>query len=340
MPREFDRTRLALELRRHRDLRCPEDDTPRAIDNCGNGITVFTLAPDLQFNGQIATVRFDCLPSRLQTLGHLHINIITDPEHPTAGAERVGDSVGTAKVTIDEQFDGITTLVSPSADEEHLFDVLAVSGLGCHPFGSFVHKGDAHMWLTDSLPDDMPTARVMIYGYKSGLQHKTSCVQLDDLASSLQIALSQLLRSERSKPLLLIGHSLGGLLVKEALIRIGDLDSGPGLLGMIAGLLFFGAPNDGMDIESLVPIVGDQPNRFLLESLSAMNAQILGLQRREFARVLNHINCHFFCFYETEFSPTAAQVGILSTAENDYTKIVAGSNNRVLQDERQTSMPC
>lgn len=126
----------------------------------------------------------------------------------------------------------------------------------------------------------MPTARVMIYGYESGLQHNTSCVQLDDLASSLQIALSQLLRSERSKPLLLIAHSLGGLLVKEALIRIGDLDSGPGLLGMIAGLLFFGAPNDGMNIESLVPMVGDQPNRFLLESLSAMNAQILGLQRR------------------------------------------------------------
>lgn len=158
------------------------------------------------------------------------------------------------------------------------------------------------MWLADSLPQDIHTARIMIYGYESGLQSSNSFVQLDDLAKPLHMDLSRLLRSETSKPLLLIGHSLGGLLVKEALIQGGE-----DFIDMVVGTLLFGAPNDGMDIETLVPMVDNQPNRFLLESLNP-NSQILRHQKKEFSRWLNRTKCQLFCFYETEYSPTAAKV--------------------------------
>lgn len=253
------------------------------------------------------------------------------------GGRPLEEPIRVVKVTIDEHFDGITTLVSPSNDEEHQIDVLAVSGLGSHAFGSFVHKEDGNMWLTDSLPQDIPTARVMIYGYKSGLQHSTGLVQLDDLAKPLQMAISQLL--EQRKPLLLIGHSLGGLLIKEALIQIGEAGFELGLLDSIPGILLFDAPNDGMEIESLVPMVNDQPNRFLLESLNALNSQILRLQRREFSKVLIRSKCQLYCFYETELSPTAAKVDMPFHARGDSTKAIAGSRNRTIQDERPKPMP-
>ncbi|KAL2276109.1 hypothetical protein FJTKL_01389 [Diaporthe vaccinii] len=156
----------------------------------------------------------------------------------------------------------------------------------------------------------MPAVRVMIFGYESQLPHSMSHVQLDDLAGPLQIAIGQILRSDKRKPLLLIGHSFDGLLVKQALIRIAEpgFENGlPNLLDMITGTLLFGTPNDGLDIKSLVLMVNDQPNRFLLESLNCKNSQVLRRQRQEFSKVLERTKLQLFCLYETELSPTATQ---------------------------------
>ncbi|KAK7729352.1 hypothetical protein SLS63_006225 [Diaporthe eres] len=83
---------------------------------------------------------------------------------------------------------------------------------------------------------------------------------------------------------------------------------------MIMGALLFGTPNDGLDIESLVPMVNDQPNRSLLESLSCKNSQVLRRQRQEFSEVLERTNLQLFCLYETEVSPTATQIQKMTTS--------------------------
>ena len=309
VPTDFGKTTLADVLQRHPDLQCLNN---MAANNPGesndNGIVVNTLASDLYFD-QVATVRFANLPTKLDSLernNQLVVDIQVSPGSIQAGNKRKRD----AKLTIDERFDGLTVLSSPP-NQEHKIDVLAISGLGSHPFGSFVHKREGHMWLADSLPRDMPGARVMIYGYQSGLQHSNSFAHLGDYARSLQVAISGLLQSENAKPLVLLGHSLGGLLVKEALVQIAESETGSELINLIFGLLFFGVPNDGLDIESLVPMVNDQPNRFLLESLGSMNSQILSIQRRNFSNILDRTNLEIFCFYETELSPTATKVVVL-----------------------------
>ena len=81
------------------------------------------------------------------------------------------------------------------------------------------------------------------------------------------------------------------------------------LLRAIYGAAFFGVPHGGMDISSLIPMVGDGPNRFLAESLSQVNSQILSMQRRSFRAALgNEGEQEIVCFYETKLSPTAVQV--------------------------------
>lgn len=83
------------------------------------------------------------------------------------------------------------------------------------------------------------------------------------------------------------------------------------LLQAVYGIVFFGVPHDGMDIMSLIPMVGDGPNRFLVESLSRINSQILSIQQREFESALGgQGDSEVVCFYETEESPTAQQVCI------------------------------
>lgn len=75
------------------------------------------------------------------------------------------------------------------------------------------------------------------------------------------------------------------------------------------GIVFFGVPHDGMDIEFLIPMVGDGPNRFLIDSLSRINSQILSVQQREFESALGgQGDSEVVCFYETEESPTAQRV--------------------------------
>ena len=310
IPLDFDKRRLADVLQHHPSLQITKTAGVNEEDNdsSNNDIWVHTLAPDLR-SDQVATIGFRHLPAQLATLersGQFLIDIQVSSKNTHAGVKRKIDSLQTVILAIDQHFNGITVLYAPPTGE-HQIDVVAASGLGSHPFGSFVHKGDGHMWLSNSLPRDMPTARVMIYGYESGLQGSNRFAHLGDLAGSLQIAVCRLPRSEK-KHLVLIGHCLGGLLIKEALIRIAESDSDSDLIGLVFGSLFFGVPNDGMDIESLIPIANDQPNRFLLESLNSINPQILTLQKRNFSRVLERSDFEMFCFYETRLSPTAAKV--------------------------------
>ena len=56
-------------------------------------------------------------------------------------------------------------------------------------------------------------------------------------------------------------------------------------------------------------MVGDGPNRFLLESIGGDNSQVLSTQRREFLPALGGKGeTEIFSFYETVKSPTAEKV--------------------------------
>lgn len=73
---------------------------------------------------------------------------------------------------------------------------------------------------------------------------------------------------------------------------------------MISGILFFGVPSQGMNIQSLIPMVGDQPNRALLDSLGP-NSAILRKQSEDLCTVVNSAPFEIVNFYETQMSPTA-----------------------------------
>jgi protein SERAC1 len=112
--------------------------------------------------------------------------------------------------------------------------------------------------------------------------------------------------------LIFVAHSLGGLVVKEAIIQMKRDKNHQALLNSIYGTLFFGVPNQGIEIASLVPMVKGQPNQNLLHSLGK-ESQILRNQYRDFPKAFDYQNSlEIVCFYETEMSPTAAQVSSMS----------------------------
>lgn len=101
--------------------------------------------------------------------------------------------------------------------------VVALSGLGGHAFGSFKERDGTHMWLRDSLPYDItledagrPMARVITYGYESAVARSKNMQNLEDLATSFHSSLLALASVPTVRPIILVAHSLGGLIVKQA----------------------------------------------------------------------------------------------------------------------------
>lgn len=80
------------------------------------------------------------------------------------------------------------------------------------------------------------------------------------------------------------------------------------------GFFFFGVPNLGMAIESLVPMVGDQPNRSFLETLGR-NSALLRCHQEQFWAVFRSSRVQILGFYETKLSRTACDVSVRYLAE-------------------------
>lgn len=63
--------------------------------------------------------------------------------------------------------------------------IVAVTGLAGHAFGSWKSRGAATMWLRDFLPEYVPTARILTYGYDSTLYGSDSTSSVRDFSGRL-----------------------------------------------------------------------------------------------------------------------------------------------------------
>lgn len=75
------------------------------------------------------------------------------------------------EIAIDRHFYGLTTLYEPRGPIQA--DIVAVSGLNGHPYGSWAGRNDSSgqrmMWLRHFLSEDIPRCRTMIYGCNTSL---------------------------------------------------------------------------------------------------------------------------------------------------------------------------
>ncbi|KAL1613491.1 hypothetical protein SLS54_010556 [Diplodia seriata] len=264
-------------------------DLVRSALKCSDdvAIRVRSLADDPypDEDEMMATLEFSKIPDKLKQ---------SSREVSAVGSDLVFDS----------HFFDFTTLHTPA--KECTIDIVAVSGLNGHPFGSFKQKKGSWIWLRDALARDLPNSRVLTFGLDTELVNSESFQNIADLGGKLRTAL-RIVRTDPKRPLVLIGHSLGGIIVKEAVNQMAKshMQVDQASFRAIAGIMFFGAPNQGMAIKSLVPMVGDGPNRALLESLGP-NSHVLRTQSQAFLEILNSdVAFHVVNFYETKMSPTA-----------------------------------
>ncbi|GKT61443.1 LOW QUALITY PROTEIN: ankyrin repeat-containing protein [Colletotrichum tofieldiae] len=183
-------------------------------------------------------------------------------------------------------FDGITPLFEDSNGAA--VDIIAVPGLGSHALGSWKSPHSDAVWLRDFLPQDVPNIRVLLYGYDTTLPGSLSRQSIGDLGGILlervvafragdgvweKREINANIQQTTRRPLIFIGHSLGGLLIKEALIRARRRrdDAIADLAEACYALLFFGVPNLGLRNDQLRTLVRGQPNEALIHDLLVDN---------------------------------------------------------------------
>ncbi|EMD31498.1 hypothetical protein CERSUDRAFT_119715, partial [Gelatoporia subvermispora B] len=153
-------------------------------------------------------------------------------------------------ISLDKSFGGLTAL-SDGCD----FDIVAIHGLNDHAFDTWQDASSSFMWLRDSLPGKFPGARVLLYGYNPDMLSDTLTGRLCALASMFLEHLRRERDSERQRkrPLIVMAHSLGGLIIKQVLLTASNRTDArfKDIIESIRGIMFFGTPqNKGNDVST------------------------------------------------------------------------------------------
>ncbi|KAI5839105.1 hypothetical protein DFP73DRAFT_502168 [Morchella snyderi] len=136
-----------------------------------------------------------------------------------------------------------------------IVDVIAVHGLDGHREKSWTADNGV-FWLRDELCRICTNSRILTWGYDGRTHGSTplSCQTLYDHAVSLVADLSLERRRTKTneRPIIFLAHSIGGIIVKSALIHSrstgeGDLEHHKAIELSTYGVLFFGVPHQGTD---------------------------------------------------------------------------------------------
>ena len=113
--------------------------------------------------------------------------------------------LGDGDIILDLSFHGLAQLYNPTT--EITADIIAITGLDGHAYGSWSGGNPKRMWLRDFLSEDLPKCRVMTYGYNFKLPNP-GLHTIADFGRGLQ---DDLLRARRSDQVASHLYRIGGV---------------------------------------------------------------------------------------------------------------------------------
>ncbi|KAA6413113.1 MAG: hypothetical protein FRX48_02857 [Lasallia pustulata] len=174
--------------------------------------------------------------------------VVSDVMPDWASPGRRGDNLQTTH-RVSKNF--LKVLVSP---EDPDVDIIAVHGL--NPTNTEFHAEatwtvEDKLWLRDFLPPQLPSARVLLFGYNANVAFETSIAGVREQAINLLNRIASKREEAEEKPIVFVAHSLGGIVVKRALVEAKLDDSYKSIREATYGIAFFGTPHQGGDFAKL-----------------------------------------------------------------------------------------
>lgn len=189
----------------------------------------FSLNPFRHRSKTAPASRIRCEPEPLNTPHEAGLEQSTTGETgktltvPVGRRERTShSSTGSSKFAEDSNI-GLKVLVDQPSDCLDCVDIVALHGLNGHRDLTWTDRVTGLNWLSDKscLPKDVPSARILTFGYTSKTYFSRSKSDVQDFASELLTAINTRRQSqiERQRPLIFLCHSLGGLVFKQACLQ-------------------------------------------------------------------------------------------------------------------------
>ncbi|KAL7940787.1 hypothetical protein V8C42DRAFT_336550 [Trichoderma barbatum] len=222
-------------------------------------------------------------------------------------------------------------------------DIVFVPGLGANPEDSWKSSKTEFNWTThaDGLQRDFPRARLLLYMYDSAWIGQLKVKQfMGNIAMGLLVGLRSKRENCQRRPIVFIGHSMGGLVVAKAITLVDSRrDLFPIMFEATTACIFFGTPFSGAPVAAVAAMYA-----YFAEKVDvAFSSKLLDLMkpgdeelrqlRHDFMRLVGKINpkIELFCFWEehpTDFSQMAGLPSLFGLAKNFIPKQYAEFVNR------------
>lgn len=211
---------------------------------------------------------------------------------------------------------GLTQVYTPP--EKANVDVVFVHGLNGSPDHTWTSEKGKTFWPSQLLPAFLEDqkARILTYGYDADVVSFTDGASRDRIHNHAEALIAALaanrhLRKAQERPIIFVAHSLGGLVVKRALIYSAEIRGNNtaylrSIFVSTYGLLFLGTPHMGADLAkwgsllewicgAVLPskMVDTEPQ--LVDALKK-NSEVLQNIDRQFIQLANRF--HIFFFHE------------------------------------------
>ncbi|KAK3327045.1 hypothetical protein B0T19DRAFT_420664 [Cercophora scortea] len=167
---------------------------------------------------------------------------------------------------------GLNVLHPLGDDKSALVDIITIHGLSGHPHNTWTNNTTGHFWPMSSLPEDVPLSRIMTFGYETSVSLlNNSTAIISDVAKLLLGNLINKRRTgaQRSRPMIFIAHSLGGIVLKEFL-HVASSTGHEEITDRVCGILFLGTPHKGSDMACFLDVLNTVAKSVLIRPSDAI----------------------------------------------------------------------
>ncbi|KAF6824006.1 ankyrin domain protein, partial [Colletotrichum plurivorum] len=196
------------------------------------------------------------------------------------------------------------------SDQANFRSIVAVHGLGANVNWSWTWKdpktpGRHVKWLQDPdmLPTVVPRSRILLYNYDSRWHADAPKIRLTLCGEELIRSIRDFREGDTaSRPIVFVGHSLGGNVIQHALLYANSDDGFRHIVTLTAGVVFLGSPLRGSEFQSLAKIVA-WFSRFagshdgIVRNLAYDDENLMDMLH-QFCRMRNTLSIATSCFFE------------------------------------------
>ncbi|KAK6075257.1 hypothetical protein SCUP515_06034 [Seiridium cupressi] len=178
--------------------------------------------------------------SDTRTLSRAHVPPLVKPAAPTHGEQNRKGPLG------------LTLVHQPPQQTRPVAHLIFVHGLGGGSEHTWTHDGV--LWPRDLLPGEgaFEATSIHTFGYDSDFK-KSSTLNIQDFSKSLlSSTLDNPYISASQCPIILVGHSMGGLVMKRAYVHAKQLPIYQGFAQLVRAMVFLATPHTGSNLAAVL----------------------------------------------------------------------------------------